>query len=463
MKARYIYMPILAMLSLGFAACNDDDPYFEEDSQKAAMQISKVYLEDYESTVPDREVEFGRLGQMLRLEGSGLFGVKKIYINGYDTYFNRAYVTDNNILVTLNSNTPVSDCPEDVRNTIRLVKDGGNEYVYGFEVRAATPLFASFNNTLPNAGETVIIYGSDLQETSEITMPDGSKITTGIESDPDGEWFSFIMPSGMTASGSIEAVNANGSIKTPACFNERRGIFLDFDGTGAMGSWSATYGSDDLESDPLNTGRSMVAPLVPASVLDEGGLQSGAKTLYWATGGSGTDKDDWSEFTSIIPADTPVDEIAIQYDLYCPDPISTGVIEFSLQNNLSNYGWNTAETKAEITEWCTYPTAFAWIPWYDGSEVVPFSTDGWITVTVPVNEIGKYQDETAGYTFANVIEDRQNASYSNFLMLLVNSDVKYNDTTTLEATGFSHKIYVDNLRLVPYKQFKISDFPEDEE
>ena len=94
------------------------------------------------------------------------------------------------------------------------------------------------------------MYGSNMQETSEILLPDGSKITEGIDSDRDGEWFSFTMPAGMNASGSIEAVNANGRIKSPACFNERGGIFLDFDDNGKMGSWSATYGSADLESDP---------------------------------------------------------------------------------------------------------------------------------------------------------------------------------------------------------------------
>lgn len=462
MKARHIYLPLLTVLTLGTVGCNSEDEYFSEDSQKAPMQITKVYLEDYESAVPDRPVEFGRLGQMLRLEGSGLFGVRKVEINGYDTYFNRAYVTDNNLLITLNGDTPISDCPEDVRNTIHLYKDGGNEYVYRFEIRAATPLFSSFSTTLPNAGDKVIVYGSDMQETSLITMPDGSTITEGIECDKDGKWFSFIMPAGMTASGSIEAVNANGSIKTPACFNERRGIFLDFDGTGAMASWNATYSADDLENDPLGTGRGNVAQLVPASVLADGGIQSGARSLYWGTGGAGTDKDDWSEFTSLIPANTPVEEIAIQYDIYCPDPMTTGVIEFTMINNLSNYGWNTAETKPDITEYCN-PHANAWIPWYVNGEVQPFSTDGWITVTVPFNQIGCYQNADAHYTFNDVIQNRLSASNSHFLMTLVNSDVKYDDNTTLEASTFTSRVYIDNLRIVPYKTYKISDFPDEEE
>lgn len=466
---RYILLPLMASLALGFASCNKDDDYFSDDAQNAPMQINKVYLEDHESTVPDREVEFGRLGQMLRLEGSGLYGVKKIYVNGYDTYFNRAYVTDANILVSLQGKTPISDCPEDVRNTIRLVKAGGNEYVYHFVIRAATPTVSSISNTLPIPGEKVIVYGTGLQETDDITLPGGTVLSRAagadIESDDeDGEWFSFIMPAGLTASGSITAVNANGSIKTPAYFNERGGLFLDFDNTGSIASWSATYTpADDLEDDPLGTGRGKCAPFMPASALAEGPLQTGAKSLYWGTGGSGTNLDDWGAFTSLIPADTPVEEIAFQFDIYCPSPLTTGVLQFTLQNNLSNYGWNVAETKSDITEWCKCPSSFAWIPWYDGTEVVPFSTDGWTTVTVPLSKIGKYQDLTAGYTFQTVIDDRLAASYSNFLMLFVNSDIKYNDSTTLEATNYDGTFYVDNWRLVPFKQYVISDFPDEDE
>lgn len=462
MKAKYIYLPLMTVLTLGTVGCNSDDEYFSEDSQKAPMQITKVYLEDYESAVPDREVEFGRLGQMLRLEGTGLYGVRKVEINGYETYFNRAYVTDNNLLVTLSGDTPVSTCPESIRNTIHLYKDGGNEYVYNFEIRAATPTFTSFSNTLPNAGEEVIIYGTDMQETSLVIMPDGSTITEGIKSDRDGEWFSFTMPAGMTAAGSIEAVNANGRIKTPACFNERRGMLLNFDGIGAMGSWGATYSTDDLEDDPLGTGRGKVAPLVPQSVIDEGGLQSGARSLYWGTGGKGTENDDWSAFTDLIPATTPVSDIAIQYDLYCPNPMSTGVIEITIINNLSKYGWNTPETNQEVTEFCN-PHANAWIPWYENGTVEPFQTEGWITVTVPLNKIGRYQDISTAYTFDDVIQNRLAAENSNVLMLLVNSDISLSDDNTLEAKTYNQKIYIDNLRLVPYKTYKISDFPDEEE
>ena len=66
-------------------ACSDDD-----DNQSATMTINKIFLEDTKAAdgVYDREVEFARLGQTLRIEGSGFSGLKKIYVNGFETYFN---------------------------------------------------------------------------------------------------------------------------------------------------------------------------------------------------------------------------------------------------------------------------------------------------------------------------------------------------------------------------------------
>lgn len=137
-KLKYIPMALLALATVGFTACEDD-----VDDQTTAMTISKVYLEDAKSTVPDREVEFARLGQLLRIEGSGFSGLKRIYINGYKTDFNNALMTDNNVWVTLSSNTPVDKADASVRNTIRFVKDG-TETIHQFTIRAGFALHLGY-------------------------------------------------------------------------------------------------------------------------------------------------------------------------------------------------------------------------------------------------------------------------------------------------------------------------------
>ena len=62
---------MLLALVPSLTACSDD-----EDSQSTTMTINKIYLEttDAEDENYDREVDFARLGQTLRIEGSGFTG-----------------------------------------------------------------------------------------------------------------------------------------------------------------------------------------------------------------------------------------------------------------------------------------------------------------------------------------------------------------------------------------------------
>lgn len=328
---KYLWTLCLALAAFTLTACSDDD----NGGSSAAMQINQIYLENVDDEVnQDRPVEFARLGQLLRIEGSGFSGLKKIYVNGYETYFNNALMTDNNVWVTLNAATPIDKADADVRNTIVFYKNENNKLVYEFTIRAAAPAVTSVDNTLPKAGETVTVYGANLQETTKVTLPDGTEITDGIRNDADGKWYSFTVPSSadLTKSGSITSEGANGTAKSPTYFNDFGNFITDFDGNGELGSWSATYGTDDLVDDPLNTGRGKVALLAPQSLLDAGGLDAGGNGKYWATAGNDNANDDWSRMYTTIPAETSASDLAIQFDIYCPEPWDlTGQLEISAE------------------------------------------------------------------------------------------------------------------------------------
>ena len=449
-----IPLALLATMPL-VTSCSDD-----ADNGSAAIVVNKVFLEDAQAkdSVTDREVTFARLGQLIRIEGSGFTGLKKIYINGYDTYFNNALMTDNDVWVTLNTKTPVDKADASVRNTITLVKDNGS-YTYKFVIRASAPTVSGVDNTLPSAGETVIVRGTNLQETTHLTLPGGVEVTDGITSDPDGEWYSFTMPAGVTQSGSITSEGANGTAVTPAYFNNRNCMVLDFENSADLGSWSATYKYDDLVDDPLGSGRGKVVELVPQSVLDGGGIKAGANSSLWASTGNDYANDDWNRMTQFIPGSTPVDSVALQFDVYVPDPwMATGQLEISLQNNLSNYGYGSGGTKYN-KDYMTQ--AYVWVPWMDTETGAAnsFTTGGrWTTVTVPLSKFGRYTDKDNEYTFKNVIDDRNSGSYRNFIFLLVNSDIEYDESISYPATNFTSRIYLDNFRVVPCTSVTVSDY-----
>lgn len=458
MKTRkYIWTLCLSLLALGFTACSDDD---DNGSQSKPMTISKVYLENVNDTVnKDREVNFARLGQLIRIEGSGFKGLKKILINGYETYFNNALMTDNNVWVTLNSNTPVEKAEADVRNTIMLVKDE-TQLVYPFTIRAASPSITGCDNTLPKPGELVTVFGNNLQETTKITLPGNIDITSGIINDEDGKFYQFTMPSGVTASGSITSEGANGVAVTPTYFNNFDCYIIDFEenGKGELGSWAATYSADDLVNDPLNSGRGKVAILVP------GGLDAGSNGKYWATAGNGNDNDDWtSRMYRYIPSNTPASDVAIQFDIYCPESWDeTGQLEISLQNNLANYGYGSGAATSYSSEY--FNTASVWVPWLNSDySHTAYQTDGWKTVTIPMTDFANYNTNDApNATFQKICEDRNAGSYRNFLVFACNGDVASAEGATpvfsYKAKAFTQPIYIDNFRVVSIASIPVSDF-----
>lgn len=463
---KYIWLAALALLSLALSSCNEDDEYFDKEYQSKPITVTQIYLEDNESSIPDRPIEFVRLGQMIRVEGSGLFGMKAVYINGYETYFNRAYVTDNSMLITINSNTPVADAEPEERDIIRFVKDAA-ELSYPFTIRAASPTITNISNTLPKAGETVTVYGTGLEETSKVTLPGGTEITDGIRNDEEGKWYSFTMPAGITEGGSIYSEGANGQAATPAYFNFNGCMILNFDGNGTQGFWSwsetgSMINEDDLADDPANSGRGKCLPIVPSRLLTAG-ISSGKPraTECW-TAGNDDELDDWTRMTKLIPATTPLTEVALQFDVYVANPwSSTGHIQICLINNFNYAGIGSDDDGAGNV------VAF-YVPWITGEGIVPFTTEGWQTVTIPFSQFNKYatlvaDKEATQPTFQTVIDDRNTATYRNFGMGFVNTDFSYLGIDVTSSVFTGPEIYIDNWRVVPCKSIVISDYPEDEE
>ncbi len=377
---KYIWILCLSCLAAGLTSCNEEDKYFDSKYQSTKIVVDQIYLEDYESSVPDRPVTFARLGQLIRVEGSGLYGMKKVYINGYETYFNRAYVTDHSMLIQINSNTPVEDAEEADRNKIRFVKDDAT-LEHPFIIRAASPTITGISNTLPKDKEKVTVYGGSM-------------------------------------------INA-----------------------------------DDLVEDPYDSGRGKCVQIVPERLLKAGVISGKPRVSECWTAGNDDAADDWSRMYSYIPATTPLTEVALQFDVYVPEAWSgTGHLQISLFNNFNFGGIGSDDDDA------SNQVAF-YVPWIQEGAIVPFSTTGWQTVTIPFSQFNKYAtmiEDKESPVFQNVVEDRNAATYRNFGMGFVNTDFTYQDVS-ITSTAFSSRIYLDNWRVVPYKTVTISDYPEDEE
>lgn len=454
----WLFLGVLLM-AVPFTGCDDDD----EELNSTPIVVNAVYLEDAESSVPDRPVEFIRLGQVMRIEGSGFTGMRRVFVNGYNTYFNPVYVTDNSMLLQVSRDTPTAEAEADVRNTIRLVKTG-TEKVVPLEIRAALPAITRISHTMPLAGEKITIYGSGLVEIEKVVFPGDIEVTEGIVDDEDGKFVTVTVPEGVSEEGgSIFVFGSNGGAYSPAYFNFKSGVILDFDGLGQQGfwSWSETgtmINDEDLESEVIGTGNVSQGNYVahrPAR-LESFNPAANRRSEVWT---AGNDVDDWrGQITPYIPANTPVNEVAFQFDVYVPEPWGdTGFLKILLMNNFNG------------GEWSGY--VYNYLPWIVNKEMVPFQTEGWTTVTIPFSQFYGFSDTETEFTFEDVLAAREAATYKNFGFFFDNSDVKLSnitgndadEETVFESAVFEKNVYTDNWRIVSLETPVYSDFPDEEE
>jgi len=439
--------------SLGLTSCKKD-----EVSNNTPIIVTSVSLEDASSTVKDRFVTFARLGSLIRIEGSGFTGLKKVYINGYDSYFSTVMITDKSMLIQVPPKAPVTEADSTVRNTIRFVKDG-TEFTYKFQIRSAAPTLTSISNTMPAAGDSITIYGAGLTEISKITFPGDVAVTTGIVSDLKGAYCKVLVPAGITEGGSILVEGSNGGVYSPAYFNCKSGVILDFDGTGTQGFWSWTatgsmLNATDLESATVGLETKSQGNYCAhhPTRLAEFPAAKNRLTEVW-TAGNGID--DWrGRLTTLVPATTAVSNFAFQFDIYVPTKwANTGFLKLCLINSFNGGEWSGK--------------CFNYVPWLVNGVATPFQTTGWVTVTIPFSMFYAYSTTDVVYTFENVLADREKSSYQNFGIYFENSDIKLSnvtgkttdETTVLSSSATSVKVYTDNWRIVPLTTPVYSDYP----
>ncbi|SFZ92267.1 hypothetical protein SAMN05428642_102624 [Flaviramulus basaltis] len=443
---RYFSLLSFMFITILFVSCEDDT------SVGGEITINKVFLEDVNSTVQDREVSFVRLFQLIRIEGSGFTGLKKVYINGFDTFFNVAYVSDNSMIIRVSDDTPTTDAEESVRNTIRFVNDNF-ETIFSFEVRAAAPTITNISNTLPNSGEEITVYGTGLLEVTKVIFPGNVEVTTGITFDEeDGEFFTVTVPSGVSDDGgSILIETPNGGAYSPAYFNFKPGLLLNFDGAGTLGEFGDTITQDELQSTSIGEGNVSQGNYVYHGPTDSEPFAAGTNrdSEVFTSGG-----ESWrTQFATTIPPTTPLDEVGFQFDVFVPEPWEgSGFLQILLINNFNGGEWTGG--------------TYNYVPWIVDGEVEAFQTTGWTTVTIPFTDFYSFSDSDTEFTFEDVLALREGATYKNFGFFFNNTDVLLSNVTggpsdvEFPSSATSVSIYTDNWRIVSLEVPTLSDFPE---
>lgn len=138
-----------------FSSCSDNDN--NTDASARPPVIESVMPSGYDvdgNILPLTPVTKGDPKSYYIIHGKGLLSTQKVYFNDYDTYFRPTFVTDTDIIILIDENTPYANAS----NTLKVITKHGT-VVYDFVTAPPPPTFNWFNSINATAGDVVTING----------------------------------------------------------------------------------------------------------------------------------------------------------------------------------------------------------------------------------------------------------------------------------------------------------------
>lgn len=110
-------------------------------------------------------------GALVVIQGSGFNGLQQVWFNDSLAVVNLAYVTNNNIVISIPSGTQTAATDPKVSNKIKVVTNHGIAF-YDFSIVLNAPVISSIS--FDNTGKVLYIQGKNLVGISKITFPIGA-------------------------------------------------------------------------------------------------------------------------------------------------------------------------------------------------------------------------------------------------------------------------------------------------
>lgn len=143
------------MLSLMFfSSCSNDDSASAGTGAPVIESVSRSGYDEDGNIFPSTPVSKGDPKNYYVIHGKGFLSTTKVYFNDFDTYFRPTFVTDTDIIVLIDENTPYAGAS----NQLKVVTKNGTA-VYDFMIAPPVPTFSGFSSVNCAEGDEVIIKG----------------------------------------------------------------------------------------------------------------------------------------------------------------------------------------------------------------------------------------------------------------------------------------------------------------
>ncbi|HEY4785746.1 MAG TPA: glycan-binding surface protein [Bacteroidales bacterium] len=373
----------------------------------------------------------------IRIQGTGFTGLRKVIVNGFNSYINPNYVLDNSITFQLSDSIPTGpDVKVDsLLNTIQVVTVHGSATYRNFVLKNPNkmPGISSVSYTMPNVGDIIYINGNYLDNSTEVSFPNGSnaRIPATILANSRTQ-IKVQVPAGAGSTGAIKVVNGSGDIFfSPSYMFYKSGVFMHSFKEPSVVTGSPNnvtyYNSAQIQTATGLASNPDSALSIPAAAGNVAVTTSNAWTGFFrflANKGFQNVINKGGDITG----STSIANLAIQFDLYVNQPWKSGVLALRMDKNQGgiNQVWIY-----NIEPWTTTaPLTF---------------TNGWTTITIPFSNFTGLGLGTLDAYITQITT--QYASGTHSLLGFVNQDINADGHTATPLTGF--QLFIANLRLVP--------------
>lgn len=398
-KILYNYTPQLFFLAVTFMllqACEND----EVNSPVITGIIN------YAPSPDDTVLQSLTPGQWVVVTGHNLQDALQISFNGISASFNSGLFSDTYAVVQVPSVIPFPSIPAEKLNTIQYITSHGAA-TFEFNIVAPAPIITRISNENASPGDSVYIYGTNLFLLTKISFA-GVPITS-YTSSVNGTSVGFVLPE-LSQSGPVVVANQSGGDSTVYNVNDVTGVLCDFDDINTM-SWGT--GTNNSSADfPGNKGYYAV---LKNSIL------SGGDEVWWNWERSiNTNAVQWVPVSSL---NEPVGNYAFKFEINVPDAWKGTSIVI-----LKDYTW-------------TYVAPYE--PWKDANgDTFSYSTNGWLTVTIPLSEFRK--DKGTGLAVTSLTDLLGSTGNGSVNIYTINTSASSPTATGLTAA-------IDNIRVVKIK------------
>lgn len=336
-----LFIPAL-LTGIFFTSCEDDEAMGDP-------AIRYIRVTDPEKS--DSLLTSAYMGALIAIMGENLGDVVEVWFNDQEATLTSTYITNTSILVNV-PNIP----PQEVNDKITLVFRDGSTYQYDFKVEVPAPRVSSILCEYVADGDVAVLIGDFFFE-PQVIFP----------GDVEGEVVSFTqteirvtVPEGST-SGPITVKTLFGTGKSTFHFRDKRGLFWDFDELQG-GGW---HPGNTQSTDPDGVSGNYVT--FKGTFQDWGWNDVDFEADLWGQSAGRPQGPLW---------EGGLTDKALRFEANVVWEWMGGTMYFIFTpwDNSNNAGHTSGDVAKGI-----------WRPWYteqDGS----YKTDGWITVTLPLNE-----------------------------------------------------------------------------